>query len=94
MSYGLVGLYAIYLMFVGANGNAGPLFTNIGKDAKGFAPWVLAIVILRALQNVDTLRPAVTPFIGLAVLTFTLNNYDTVVTQLDDVTGLNIKGTK
>ena len=92
MSYGLVGIYAIYLMFVGASGNAGALFSDVGEDAKDFAPWLLAIVILRALENVDVLRPAVKPFIGLAVLTFVLKNYDTIVSQLDAVTGLKLKG--
>lgn len=92
MSYGLVGLYAIYFMFVGINGHASTLFKNIEQDAKGFAPWVLAILILRALANVNVLKPAVTPFIGLAVLTFVLRNYGTVVGQINDITDLNLPG--
>jgi hypothetical protein len=93
MSYGLVGMYAIYMMFVGVNGNAGVLFADVGEDAKGFAPWLLSIFVLRALANVDVLAPAVKPFMGLAILTFTLKNYDTLVSQLDAVTGLQLKGT-
>lgn len=90
MSYGLVGLYALYLMFVGVNGHAKELFTDIEKDAKDFAPWLIAILVLRALSNSSTLRPMVTPFIGLAVLTFALRNYGTIVGQVDKITGLNL----
>lgn len=90
MSYGLVGLYALYLMFVGVNGHASELFTDIETDAKGFAPWLIAILVLRALDNSQTLKPLVSPFIGLAVLTFVLKNYGTVVKQIDEITGLNL----
>jgi hypothetical protein len=88
MSYGLVGLYALYLMFVGVNGHASELFTDIEQDAKGFAPWLIAILVLRALSNSSTLKPMVTPFIGLAVLTFALRNYGVIVQQVDQITGL------
>lgn len=91
MSYGLVGLYAVYLIFVGIHGNAAPLFQAIQKDLKGFAPWVIAILVLRALYSVDSLKPAIRPFIGLAILTFVLKNYAKVVTQIDAVTGLKLK---
>lgn len=92
MSYGLVGLYALYLMFVGVNGHASALFTDIETDAKGFAPWLLAILVLRALSNSNTLKPMVTPFIGLAVLTFVLKNYGQLISQVDEVTGLKLPG--
>jgi hypothetical protein len=92
MSYGLVGLYALYLMFVGINGNASALFTDIENDAKGFAPWLLAILVLRALSNSNTLKPVVGPFIGLAVLTFVLKNYGQLVSQVDTITGLTLPG--
>ncbi len=92
MAYGLVGLYALYLMFVGVNGHASELFTDIEQDAKGFAPWLLAILILRALSNVDQLKPAIKPFIGLAVLTFVVKNYGLMVSQVDEITGLNLPG--
>lgn len=92
MSYGLVGLYALYLMFVGVNGHASKLFTDIEQDAKGFAPWLIAILVLRAMSNSDTLKPVVTPFIGLAVLTFVLKNYGQLISQVDDITGLTLPG--
>ena len=90
MNYGLVGLYAFYLMFVGYSGNAAEFFDELGADVKGFAPWIIAIVIIEALYKVDALKPAIKPFIGLAILSFTLKNYGTVVSQVNEITGLDL----
>ena len=90
MSYGLVGMYALYFIFVGINGNASPMAKAMEEDAKGFAPWLLAILILKAMASSDTIRPLVNPFIGLALVTFTLKNYSRIVTQIDEITGLNL----
>ena len=91
MNYGLVGIYALYLIFVGVNKNASPLLADIDQDAKGFAPWLLAILALEALDSVDALKPVVNPFIGLAVLTFALKNYATLATQVNEITGLHLQ---
>lgn len=90
MSYGLVGMYALYFIFVGINGNAAPMAKGMQDDAKGFAPWLLAILILKAMASSDTIRPLVNPFIGLALVTFTLKNYSQIVGQIDEITGLNL----
>lgn len=90
MNYGLVGLYAFYLIFVGYSGNAKEFFDEVGTDIKGFAPWVIAVVVIEALYKVDELKPMIKPFVGLAVLTFTLKNYDTVINQLNEITGLKL----
>lgn len=90
MSYGLVGLYALYFIFVGVNGNATAMAQAMEQDAKGFAPWLLAILILKALSTSDTIRPMVNPFIALALLTFTLKNYPQIVSQIDQITGLTL----
>lgn len=91
MSYGLVGLYGIYLVFVGIQGNSKNLKDDVLADGHGFLMWILAIVILRALYNVDALRPMVKPFIGLALLTFTLKNYNVITQQINQITGSNFK---
>lgn len=85
MSYGLVGLYGLYFVFVGLHGNAGKLVTNVQQDGKNFIPWVLAILVLRAMYASDTLKPMVKPFIGLAALTFFLRNYSKVVSQVNQI---------
>ena len=94
MSYGLIGVYALYFIFVGVNGNAAPMTTAMESDAKGFAPWVLAILVLKAISASDTLAPMVKPFIALALVTFVLKNYDQIITQVDQVTGLNLPTSK
>ena len=90
MAYGMIGLYALYLIFVGVNQNAVPLYNEVQKDVKGFAPWLLCIIILKALNEVEQLQPAVKPFIGLAILTFTLRHYGTMVGELEEITGLEL----
>lgn len=85
MSYGLVGLYGLYFVFVGIRGNAPALVNNVQQDGKNFIPWVLAILVLRAAYSSDTLKPMVKPFIGLAALTFFLRNYAKVVSQVNQI---------
>ena len=83
MAFGLIGLYGVYFVLVGMKGNAGKMVANVQTDAKGFMPWLLAILVLRALYSVDSLRPIIKPFIGLAALTFVLKNYNTVAGQVN-----------
>lgn len=90
MNYGLIGLYGLYLIFVGFKGNSKTLLSNLGKDLEGYAAWAIAIVVLKALSESDTLKPVVTPFIALAILTFVLKNYDVLVNQVNDITGLKL----
>lgn len=90
MAYGLIGLYSLYLIFVGFNGNATAALQEIETDAKGFAPWLLAIVALKALASSDTIAPMVKPFIGLAILTFVLKNFTQLKNQVSEVTGFNL----
>jgi hypothetical protein len=90
MSYGLVGLYALFFIFVGINGNAAQLFQEISKDAKGFSAWVIAILILKALSESKALNPMVKPFIALAILTFVVRNYSSITSQVNEITGLKL----
>jgi len=85
MSYGLVGAYALYFILVGIHGNSSKLVTLVERDGRNFLPWILAILILRALYNVESLRPLIKPFIGLAILTFVVKNWNNVVNQLNQI---------
>jgi hypothetical protein len=91
MAYGLIGLYGLYFVLVGIHGNSGKMVAQVQQDGKGFIPWVLAILILRAMYSSDTLRPMVKPFIGLAALTFVLKNYAKVVTQVNQILPSNVQ---
>ena len=87
MNYTLIGLYGIYLLFVGYAGKSSQLTSEIKTDLKGFVPWVIAIIVLRSLYEVDTLKPIVKPFAGLAILAFSLKNYDTIAGQINLIAG-------
>jgi hypothetical protein len=89
MAYGLIGLYAVYFILVGVHGNAKALVSQVQSDGKNFMPWLVAILVLRALYSVETLRPLIKPFIALAGLTFFLKNYATIVTQLNQLLPTN-----
>jgi hypothetical protein len=90
MSAGLVGLYAIYFVLVGIKGNAGSLKDGVLMDGKGFLPFVIAILVLRAAYTSDTLKPLVKPFVVLAALTFIVKNYGKIIPQINKITGLNL----
>lgn len=92
MSAGLVGLYAIYFVLVGIKGNAGALKDNVLTDGKGFLPFIIAILVLRAAYASDTLKPLVKPFVVLAALAFILKNYGKIIPQINKITGLNLPG--
>lgn len=85
MTAALVGLYALYFIAVGIHGNAAALWGATANDFKKFLPWILAILLLRALYGIDVLRPLVKPFIGLAILVFILKNYETLASQLNQL---------
>jgi hypothetical protein len=85
VAYGLVGAYALYFILAGIKGNSSALVTLVERDGKNFLPWILAVLVLRALYNVESLRPMIKPFIGLAALTFVLKNWNVVVSQLNAI---------
>ena len=93
MAYGLIGLYGIYLIFVGYRGNQSALFQAISQDGPGFVPWLIVVIVLGTAYRSDTLKPVVKPFIALALLAFVLKNYSTLKGQLEAVIGSVNKGT-
>jgi hypothetical protein len=88
MAYGLIGLYGIYLIFVGYKGNQNELFQALSTDGPGFVPWLISVVVLGTMYRSDTLRPVVKPFIALAILAFVLRNWNTLKSQTQSVLGV------
>jgi hypothetical protein len=91
MSSALVGLYGIYFVLVGIYGNSDKLLKFVEDNGKDFLVWILAIVVLAALYRVKAIRPAVKPFIALAVLVFVLKNWSTISAQLNYFLPANVK---
>ncbi len=87
MAYGLIGLYGLYLIFVGYKGNHVALFQALSQDGPGFVPWLISVVVLGTAYRSDTLRPVVKPFIALAILAFVLKNWNTLKAQTESVIG-------
>lgn len=87
MAYGLIGLYGIYLIFVGYKGNANSFMQLVSEDGPGFMPWLIAIVVLGTAYRSDTLRPVVKPFIALLILAFVLKNWGMLKSQAQQVLG-------
>lgn len=80
----LIALYGFYLVAVGYHGNAGKLFDDL-KQEKQFVYWLIAIVILYALWQVDSLKPIIKPFIVLALISTALFQYENIKAQVDSI---------
>ena len=72
----IVGLYGVFLLLVGFNGNADKLLTQTKADAPGFIPWAISIGVLAALYENDVTRDVAKPFIFLVILGFILSNFE------------------
>lgn len=78
----IVGVYGLYLILVGFNGNASSLAGKVQDDAPKFLPWVIAIFVLAFLHgSSETGRKVTGPFIALLVLSFVLNRFSTLQAQ-------------
>jgi hypothetical protein len=87
MANGLVGLFALYFIFVGIKGNAKTLANNAQSDGREFMVWILAIIILRAMYQSEKARPVVGAFSALVLTSFFIMNYKTVASELNKITG-------
>lgn len=67
----IVGLMGFYILLVGYQGNADLLLNEIDTE-KNYVPWIVALLVMAALNSNDKTRPVVKPFIALALLTVAL----------------------
>lgn len=89
-----IGLYAIYLIAVGVQGNGATLFSNLKTDMPGYVPWLLAIIAIAIMAQSETLEKLVKPFIVLLILTFVLKNFPTIKTQISSIYNLSNQAVK
>lgn len=77
-----IGVYGLYLILVGLNGNAGQLSTKIQADAPKFLPWMIAIVVLAFINSSsETGRKITGPFILLLMVAFVVKRFPTLQQQ-------------
>lgn len=71
----ILGLYGIYLLYVGMSGKTEAVTTELNQDMPGFIPWALAIVALIVMSQTEATEKMVKPFIFLLILNFVLLNF-------------------
>ncbi len=71
----ILGLYGIYLLYVGLSGKTDAATKELNQDMPGFIPWALAIVALVLMAQNDATEKVVKPFIFLLFLNFVLMNF-------------------
>jgi len=94
MPFALIFIGLIF-MIAAVKGNHKDLFELLKKDFTGqdnFFVWVLAIIILVAIGNVEKLRPISNAFLGLIVLVIIIGNgkkglFENFMSQLRAGTG-------
>lgn len=85
----------LVLLVAAVRGNQKELFELLKEDFTGsdnFFVWVLAIIILVAIGNVDRLRPISNAFLGLVILVILVGNgkrglFDNFISQVRAGTG-------
>ncbi len=78
MSQLILLVLAIYSVMVGYHGHSSQLFGQLGKDLPGFAPWIIAIILLGILAvNQDTEKLG-KPLLGLIAIGLVLHNWSTI----------------
>ena len=81
----IIGLYGIYLLMVGVNGNAKTLAAYASADAAGFLPWAVSLGVIAVMYEIPETKRLAGPFLLLAALAFVLRNFTTLQTQFRDM---------
>jgi len=81
MPYGLIGLYGLYLVFVGFKGNGQKLTEAIKQDGPGFFPWLIALAVLWFLYKNEKTHQFGVAFAWLIGIGFVLKNFQTLKTE-------------
>lgn len=85
MSALFIGLYGIYFLMVGLNGNYKEVTEALGEDTPGYMVWLFVIIVLAALYSTNSTKDMVKPFIVLLVLNFVLRNFTTIRNELNTI---------
>ncbi len=85
MFYGLIGLYGVYLIFVGIKSNSKNLGTSIQKDAPGFFPWLVALYVMYFFYKNEKTHKFGVAFAWLVGIGFVVKNFDTIKNELNKI---------
>ena len=76
-----IAAYGLFILLVGANGNARQLVDEAKQDIPGFLPWAISIGVIAIIWEFKETRKLAAPLLGLAVLNFVLKNWSTLQSQ-------------
>lgn len=75
-------LILIAVAIVAYQGNIVALGRLVGDDIPHYAPWIGSLLALWLLSKSDTLKPAVQPFLMLAIISTIVLRYAEIETEL------------
>lgn len=81
----IIGIYGLYLLLVGFNGNSKALLDKGTSDASGFLPWAISIGVLAVMYENDYTKRIAQPFIFLLILTFIVKNFEVLREQFNQL---------
>lgn len=85
----ILGLYGVYMIWIGIEGKTDDLLAELDKDMPGFIPWALSIVALIILAQSDATAKLVKPFIFLLILNFILRNFGNLKSEVSKIQALS-----
>lgn len=74
----------LYMVFAGWHGNAAPA-TGFVAGQKKFIPWLIAVLVLYGLYQVQALKPAVKAVAALALVAIFLKQFPTIDASIKEL---------
>lgn len=84
-----VGLYGLFFLLVGINGNSRALLSAMSEDMPDYLPWLVAIIAIAILSEFEATEKLVKPFAVLLMLNFFLRNFGTIETEAKKIWNLS-----
>lgn len=86
-----IGVYGVFLLAVGINGQGKALFSLLSEDGKKFLPWLFALIVISVLAEFEETKRLVKPFVVLLALNFFLRNYDKLESEAKRIYNMSQK---
>lgn len=77
----LVGLYGVFLMLTALHGNGPQLLAYLSQESS-FVPWIIALMVLAALNGLQATHDFVAPFLFLAIIATIVSRWNDVQPQV------------
>lgn len=91
MFSGVLGIYGVYLLMMGVQGNTNEFIDLLKTDIRKFIPWIMSLLIIAILSESEHTKKIVAPFMGLVVLSFALQNRQTIENELRKIYDYSVR---